>query len=172
MAASTGQQLVGSNVVSSFGPHIFQTSIGMSRHEAQPRLLIIGAASLAGSYNSHDIPPPGCVCWGSVPRAKDGRAVIRLRLELPDEVALGSVIAKPGAFDSHDRGRVLSYLNRYAIGTAMAHSSPGSPLTSHTKGKHTLRSPPRRPCAECKKTGNPFWYLLSPDEEGIISFGP
>lgn len=172
MAANAGQQLMGSNVISSFGPYIFQTSIGMSRHEAQPRLLIIGAALLAGSYDSHDNSPPGCMCWRSVPRGCDGHAVIRLRLELPDEVALGSVIARPDKFDSHDRGRIVSYINHYAIGTAMAHSGAGSPLTSHTKGKHTLRGPPRRPCADCRKTGNPFWYVLSPDEAGIVSFGP
>ena len=39
MAANAGQQLTGSNIVSSFGPYIFQTSIGMSRHEA---LLVSG----------------------------------------------------------------------------------------------------------------------------------
>jgi sugar porter (SP) family MFS transporter len=39
MAANAGQQLTGSNIISSFGPYIFQTSIGMSRHEA---LLVSG----------------------------------------------------------------------------------------------------------------------------------
>jgi sugar porter (SP) family MFS transporter len=39
MAANAGQQLTGSNTISSFGPYIFQTSIGMSRHEA---LLVSG----------------------------------------------------------------------------------------------------------------------------------
>jgi hypothetical protein len=39
MAANAGQQLTGSNIISSFGPYIFQTSIRMSRHEA---LLVSG----------------------------------------------------------------------------------------------------------------------------------
>lgn len=39
MAANAGQQLTSSNIISSFGPYIFQTSIGMSRYEA---LLISG----------------------------------------------------------------------------------------------------------------------------------
>lgn len=34
MAGNAGQQLTGSNIISSFGPYIFQTSIGMSRYEA------------------------------------------------------------------------------------------------------------------------------------------
>lgn len=148
-----------------------ESVIFLRRHEAQPRLLIVGAALLAGKYVSHNVSAPGCVCWRSVPRAGDGYAIIKLRLEVPDGVALRSVISRPDTFDSHDRGRIVSYLNRYAIGTTMAHSGLGSPPTSHTEGKHALRRPPRRTCADCKKTGNPFWYLLSPDEAGIVSFG-
>lgn len=39
MAANAGQQLTGSNVISSFGPYIFQKSLGFSRHES---LLVSG----------------------------------------------------------------------------------------------------------------------------------
>lgn len=60
-----------------------ESVILMRRHKAQPRLLIVGAALLAGKYASHNLSPPGCVCWQSVPKANDGNAIIRLRLELP-----------------------------------------------------------------------------------------
>lgn len=40
----------------------WESTILMRCHEAQPRLLIVGAALLAGNYASHDGSPPGCLC--------------------------------------------------------------------------------------------------------------
>jgi hypothetical protein len=149
------------------------------RHcEDQARLVVVGAALKAARYASYNgrEPPAGCVCWETIAEARAGHAMVELRLELPDTVALGSTIARPRQFDRYDRGLIFSYLKHYAFGAVMAHSGLGSPPTSYTKGKYTLRSGSagrslRKPCANCKKTGNPFWYLLEPDEEGVVSFG-
>lgn len=152
----------------------------LRRHGNPPRLLVVGTALLAVSYTfreKYGEPPAGCICWKSALKTPDDHSVIWLQLELPDTVALGSAIAHPGKFNSYDRDRIFSYLNRYGVGTVMAHSGLGSPLTAHMRrDTNALRSQQpghssRKHCANCKKTGNPFWYLLEPDEEGVVSFG-
>ena len=155
--------------------HGHETVLLLRHEEDRARLSVIGGALLAAKFTSRDAlePPTGCICWQTVPKARAGHALLKLRFELPDTVALESAIAQPD--ESYDADLILPYVSRHAFGTTMAHSGLGSPPTSHKKGKYTLRHAPtgrslRKPCANCKRTGNPFWYLLSPDQEGVVDF--
>lgn len=155
--------------------HGHETVLLLRREEDRARLWVIGGALLAAKFTSRDAlePPTGCICWQTVPKARAGHALLKLRFELPDTVALESAIAQPDK--SYDADLILPYVSRHAFGTTMAHSGLGSPPTSHKKGRYTLRHAPtgrslRKPCANCKRAGNPFWYLLSPDQEGVVAF--